>query len=105
MICANIDKAVAVRMLINRVMYWTHDDTTLKLFYKYYEEKVTSSAYNGCNFDVMFIVDNDYVSNFRVWTREELDCQFSHEAEDRRLERIYAENGDGDERKYLVYVG
>ena len=58
----NIDNDMAVDMLVERVKYWTDDITTYKLYEKMYESYVDSGVFDGGDFDIMAIVDNDYVN-------------------------------------------
>lgn len=69
----NIDNYDAIEMLVERVKYWTDDDDTIELFEQYYTHMVEGGCFDGGNFDVMSIVDNDYVNNLTIVTREEFE--------------------------------
>ena len=69
----NIDNDEAIDMLVERVKYWTDDDDTIELFEQYYTHMVEGGCFDGGNFDIMSIVDNDYVNNTTIVTREEFE--------------------------------
>ena len=69
----NIDNYEAIDMLVERVKYWTDDDDTIELFEQYYTRMVEGGCFDGGNFDVMSIVDNDYVNNTTIVTRDEFE--------------------------------
>jgi hypothetical protein len=58
----NIDDEKVVDLLLERLSYWTDDETTHKLYEQMYENYVDSGCFDGMEFDVMVIVDNDYVN-------------------------------------------
>ena len=59
----NIDNEEAIEMLMRRLSYWTDDETTHKLYRQMYENYVEGGCFDGGEFDIMAIVDNDYVNN------------------------------------------
>lgn len=69
----NIDNYDAIDMLVKRVEYWTDDSEVIDLFDQYYTSMVEGGCFDGCNFDVMSIVDNDYVNNMTIVTKEEFE--------------------------------
>ena len=73
MVSIQIDTDDMIDQLVNRVGYWTDDSDVIDLFEQYYEHMVEGGCYDGCEFDVMSIVDNDYVNNTSVVTRKEFD--------------------------------
>lgn len=73
-ITLKLDEDTAVEMLVNRVGYWTDDNDVIELFEQYYENMVYNGCFDGSDFDVMSIVDNDYVNNTSVTTREEFEA-------------------------------
>ena len=83
-----IDETTAVEMLVNRLSYWTDDSTTHELYEQMYENYVLGGAYEGSDFDVMVIVDNDYVNY----------CDVVSEGDDayEDIKQIYEEQGLGD---------
>lgn len=73
-ITLKLDEDTAVEMLVNRVGYWTDDNDVIELFEQYYENMVYNGCFDGSDFDVMSIVDNDYVNNTSITTREEFEA-------------------------------
>lgn len=57
-----IDEDVALEMLVNRVKFWTDDKTTIALFESMYENYIDGGCFDNAEFDVMLIVDNDYIN-------------------------------------------
>lgn len=74
MITVRMDEDTVIDLLVNRVKYWTDDEDTIELFEQYYTNMVEGGCYDGTDFDVKVIVDNDYLMNntFTV-TREEFE--------------------------------
>lgn len=62
MIKVLIDENDALDLLMNRLSHWTDDDTTHALYEAMYESYLDSGVFDCCEFDVMQIVDNDYVN-------------------------------------------
>lgn len=58
----NIDNGMALDMLLDRLEYWTDDHTTYRLYESMYENYIDSGVFDGGEFDVMKIVDNDYIN-------------------------------------------
>lgn len=83
-----IDEDTAVEMLVQRVKFWTDDDTVISLYEKMYENSVYGGAYDGGTFDVKEIVDNDYVN----W------CKVISEGDDEYddIKALYDEDGLAD---------
>lgn len=69
----NIDNYDAINMLVERVGYWTDDSEVIELFEQYYTHMVEGGCFDGCNFDIMSIVDNDYVNNTSIVYREDFE--------------------------------
>lgn len=57
-----IDNEMALNMLMDRLYFWNVDDVTYHLFEKMYEYYIDGGCFEGTEFDVMQIVDNDYVN-------------------------------------------
>lgn len=58
-----IDNELAKTMLHDRLVErWTDDLTTVELFDKMYENYVDEGIFEGGEFDVAEIVDNDYIN-------------------------------------------
>ena len=70
-----IDDDTALDMLMERVHYWTDDDDVRMLFEKYYEQIIFEGVFNGGDFDVMGIVDNDYINYTSVYSKEDIDIE------------------------------
>ena len=73
MISIQMDSDDMIEALVDRVGAWTDDREVIELFEQYYEYMVDSGCFDGCEFNVMSIVDNDYVNNTSIITREEFD--------------------------------
>jgi hypothetical protein len=58
----NIDNTRAVDMLLERLEHWTDDVITYRLYEAMYESYIDSGVFDGGEFDVMAIVDNDYIN-------------------------------------------
>ena len=71
MITVQIDEDELLNMLMNRVKYWTDDDDTLELFEKFYENRINGGCFDGAELDIIMIVDNDYINNTSITTRNE----------------------------------
>ena len=76
MATVHIDNETMLEMLMDRVKHWTDDDDTLELYSQYYERMVYGGAFDGCDFDIMQIVDNDYVNWLAVVSDDDLDGFF-----------------------------
>ena len=57
-----MDEMDVVDMLVNRLAYWTNDETATELFRKMYESLVDGGVFECVELDVMQIVDNDWVN-------------------------------------------
>ena len=73
MITVRMDEQDAIDLLVERVKYWTDDEEIIDLFEEYYTNMVEGGCFDGADFDVMSIVDNDYVNNTSIVTREEFE--------------------------------
>lgn len=62
MITVQIDESDALDMLMERLEYWTKDKDTKDLFEQMYSNYLENGLFDGCNFDVRIIVDNDYIN-------------------------------------------
>lgn len=89
MITIKIDEREAVERLLERLTQWTEDETTTELYRKMYENYIFGGCFDGAEFDVMAIVDNDYVNYCRV-----IDESDGEEYE--QIKKLYAEQGAGD---------
>ena len=83
-----IDEDTALDMLMNRVSYWTDDDTVFYLYKEMYEHYISNGLFDGADFDVNCIVDNDYVN----WCTVIGDGDEAYED----IKKLYDEQGCGD---------
>jgi hypothetical protein len=90
MVTVNIDNDDFLDMLVNRLeSFWKVDSDVSELFAKYWEDMIDGGCFDGCDFNVMQIVDNDYVNNTSIcYSKDDLYAQF--EIEDEDDERILA---------------
>ena len=93
MVTVKIDEDELLNMLMNRLKTWTDDEDTLELFEKFYENRVYGGCFDGAELDVMAIVDNDYVNNTSITTREEYDKE-RNEFLRNEIQRFIEENKD-----------
>lgn len=96
MIKVQIDEDKALDMLMDRLEYWIkdHDEVSKKidreLFGQMYEAYLDCGAFESIEFDVMNIVDNDYVNYCQVIEPNENDEQY------KKLNKLYDKQGLGD---------
>jgi hypothetical protein len=69
-VTVTIDEQDLLDMLMDRVSVWTTDDADL--FEKMYENRIWGGCFDGAELDIMSIVDNDYVNNTSIITREDV---------------------------------
>lgn len=83
-----IENSVAVDMLLDRLSYWTDSETVHCLYEKMYENYVEGGCFDDGKFDVMCIVDNDFIN----W------CDVVEEGDDayNGIKKLYEEQGLGD---------
>ena len=85
-----IDNDTALEMLMDRVCFWTDYDEEIALYEQYYTKAIENGDFNGMEFDVQTIVDNDYINNFEFGTIDEIKEQFSDFTES----NVYAQVDD-----------
>lgn len=83
-----IDEDTAIEMLMDRVGYWSNDDTVYELYHQMYENYVYGGVFDGGEFDIMVIVDNDYVNYCDVIS----DGDEAYED----IKKLFDEQGCGD---------
>lgn len=88
MFTIRMDEEKAVEMLVDRVRFWTDDEEVIALFEQMYENQVDCGCFDGSDFDVMAIVDNDYIN----WTR--IVCEGEDDYEE--IKAHYDAEGCGD---------
>ena len=86
MINVLMDERDALQQLNKRVGFWTDDPVTRELFEMYYEHMLDEGCFDGREFDVMAIVDNDYVNWLNVITEDEFDNYYIEDEDDDRIE-------------------
>lgn len=84
----NIDNDTALEMLINRLKFWTDDACAIALYEQMYENYVDGGCFDGGEFNVMMIVDNDYINWCSVISPGD-DCY-------KEIKTLYDENGCSD---------
>ena len=67
----NIDNDLALDMLMDRLETWTDDITTRELYEQMYERAIDEGIFDGGEFNVMSIVDNDYINWCTVYEAED----------------------------------
>ena len=72
MITITLENDEALDMLMNRLSVWTDDKKEQDLYKQMYESYIEDGCFDGGNFDVMSIVDNDYVNYCSTIYKE--DC-------------------------------
>ena len=72
-ITITIDEDDFLDMLVDRVRSWTNDEDTIELFEQYYDHMVYGGCYEGTSRSIAEIVDNDYVNNTSVITKDEFN--------------------------------
>ena len=73
MVTVTVDEDTLLEMLLDRLEYWTSDESVKKLYKDYYERLVYSGCFEGCKLDIGIIVDNDYVNNLTTISKEDFE--------------------------------
>lgn len=97
MITVTIDEDTLLRMLLDRVEYWTKDIDIIELYRDYYEGLVYSGCFEGSTLDIMSVVDNDYINYLAPIKKEDFEQWNIENEED---DRIRAFNKEKD--LYLI---
>lgn len=97
MITITIDEDTLLKMLLDRLEFWTSNESVIDLYKDYYEGLVYGGCFEGCTIDVMSIVDNDYCNNLATINKEDFE-QWSIESE--MDDKIVAFNKEKD--LYLI---
>lgn len=71
MITITLENDEALDMLMNRLKTWTDDKEEQDLYEQMYENCINDGVFDSGNFNVMSIVDNDYVNNCSIVTKDE----------------------------------
>lgn len=80
MITVKIDKDKLLEMLLDRLKYWTSNESVINLYRDYYEGLVYAGCFEGCTLDIMNIVDNDYINYLTTIEKEDFE-QWNIESE------------------------
>jgi hypothetical protein len=91
MITVKIDEGLLVEILLNRVEFWTDDNRIQDLFKDYYEKLVNSGCFEGCELDIISIVDNDYINNLTTISKEDFELWNIKSEEDDSIEAFNEE--------------
>lgn len=83
-----IEKNDALNMLVERVEYWTQDKDEIALFEKMYDDYIFNGCFDGGEFDVISIVDNDWVNYTAIIRPEDKDFE--------KVLALYKKDGLGD---------
>lgn len=86
-----IDNDTLLDMLVERVKFWKKfDDDIVGLYEQMYQDAIDSGVFEGMEFNVMQIVDNDVVNYCDTYTKDEISPD-----EWDKLKECY-DNGDRD---------
>lgn len=87
-IMVKMNKEDALNALVERVRYWTDDEKEIGLFEKMYDDYIWNGCFDGGEFDVMSIVDNDWVNYTAIIRPEDKDFE--------KVLALYKKDGLGD---------
>ena len=73
MVTVTVDEDTLLEMLLDRLRFWTSDEDVINLYRDYYKGLVYSGCFEGCNLDIMSIVDNDYINNLATISKEDFE--------------------------------
>ena len=73
MVTVTINEDTLLEMLLDRLRFWTDDESVINLYRDYYEGLVYSGCFEGCTLDIMSIVDNDYINNLAPIRKEDFE--------------------------------
>ena len=91
MITVTIDEDKLLGMLLDRVEYWTSDEDVIDLYRDYYEKLIDAGCFEGCELNIMSVVDNDYTNNLIVLNKEDFDDYRVESFEDDKIEAFNEE--------------
>lgn len=97
MITVKIDEDTLLEILLDRVGYWASNESVIDLYRGYYKELINSGCFEGCDLDIMSIVDDDYVNNLTTISKEDFK---QWNIEDVTDDKVVASNEDED--LYLI---
>lgn len=73
MVTVTVNEDTLLEMLLDRLEFWTSDEDVINLYRDYYEGLVYSGCFEGCNLDIMMVVDNDYCNNLATISKEDFE--------------------------------
>ena len=73
MVTVTIDEDTLLEMLLDRLEFWTSDEDVINLYRDYYKGLAYSGCFEGCNLDIMSIVDNDYINYLAPIRKEDFE--------------------------------
>ena len=91
MVTITINEDTLLEMLLDRLEYWTSDEDVIALYRNYYEGLVYSGCFEGCELDIMSVVDNDYINNLIVLNKEDFEDYGVEGFEDDKIEAFNKE--------------
>ena len=97
MIAVTIDEDTLLKMFVDRLEFWTSDESVINLYRDYYKGLVYSGYFEGCTLDIMSIVDNDYLNYLTVISKEDFE---QWNIEDELDDKVAAFNEEKD--LYLI---
>ena len=86
----NINNDEALNLLMDRLGTWTNDEEVKSLFEKMYENYLDEGVFDGREYSVMEVVDNDYINYCEVVCAEDLSKK-----DFEKLAKLY-KNGERD---------
>lgn len=97
MINVQIDENTTLNLLMDRVEFWKDDKDVINLYEKYYQQCLDYGYFDGSNFDIYQIVDNDIINYTAVIGCDEWS---SYNIEDESDEKILVSDEEND--LYLI---
>ena len=73
MVTVTVDEDTLLEMLLDRLEFWTSDESVINVYRDYYEGLVYSGCFEGCNLDIMMVVDNDYLNYLAPISKEDFE--------------------------------
>lgn len=73
MVTVKINEDTLLKMLLDRLEFWTSDESVINLYRNYYENLIDCGCFEGCTIDIMSIVDNDYINNLTTISKEDFE--------------------------------